>query len=442
MPPRTAVLIHWLIILWVYPYPLFAQQVQRYDEPELTLRPMPERALVQQQIIQHIQLISLHPFNSLNLDLPAVPGADLIPLLKPRVRHFLSYGVEGYAYETTRAIIPLSSGPLSIPTVGIVGSIIRRDQEVLFQRQGEALIIDVAPIPEGINPSEWLVATEVTSSTAWSKPPTEVRVGDTLRRTVELVVTGVNGERIPLLKLDTAAGVGVLPGPVQRSTRTTPTGLSGTLQQSFDSYISTEQPVVLPAITVNWWHSTRSVWQRLVLPAQRIEPLPRHPDRIVAEQMALAEIAQDQVQQYLFKTRFISILLIMAIALLAIGFFAHTRFGARFRIHSAKDRQLLQRLRKAATPEIAYNALLSWSQFSWQNDALTRLTETLQRLDADQQETYRKLKQEAYCPRSTLRSKAEQKRDRKAWQSLGHQLLHERIRQFGGIYPAISPPPA
>ena len=81
-----------------------AQPGLRFAKPGMTVRLQPTVAYVQQQLIQQIQLVSSYPYDELELELPAPRNTEVVVLVKPRVRPFLSYGVAGYAYETVRAL--------------------------------------------------------------------------------------------------------------------------------------------------------------------------------------------------------------------------------------------------------------------------------------------------------------------------------------------------
>ena len=100
--------------------PAAAQQTEAPLVPELKVTIGPEAALstnayVDGQSVLAVQLLSRHPFESLSLKLPSVSNAKVIELLRPRTRKITSYAGEGYAFETSVAML----GRLILGNLGI-----------------------------------------------------------------------------------------------------------------------------------------------------------------------------------------------------------------------------------------------------------------------------------------------------------------------------------
>ncbi len=93
--------------------PALAQQTAIPNQPELTVSLQPRHvktggAYVQGQIRLRVQLVSPHPFEALQLDLPPIAAARTLTLSQPHTRKIHNFSREGYVYETRLALFPES----------------------------------------------------------------------------------------------------------------------------------------------------------------------------------------------------------------------------------------------------------------------------------------------------------------------------------------------
>lgn len=278
----------------LFAYTLFGLPCPRgfaapYERPELTVRVLPAQPYVQQQVVQSVSLVSLHPFEALDVTLPDVDGARVVTVVTPNVRRFHNYGLEGYAYRVVRAIFPERSGPLDLGAVRIDGEIgLKGQPDVAFRRRGDPITLDVEPIPSRFDAPVWLVARRIGIDERFSQPLHTVRGGETLERRVALTAEGVLAEQLPDLRHPAVPGLQVFTGPVTRDTEHTDDGVVGHLTQSFAIRFDTSDPVTLPSVGIDWWDGRARDARRSATPLHRVEPLPADVAQRVASAMAEA----------------------------------------------------------------------------------------------------------------------------------------------------------
>lgn len=281
--------------------------------PELFVVLEPLRAHVQQQIVQRIRLQSPDPFDALVIDIGEPADADIIGLQTPRIRHFEAWGNRGFVWETARAIIPTRSGTFDMPAIRISGHVSRADgSRSPFVRQWPARTVTIEPPAVDMQNDPWLVASEVTMTEDWSAQPPALRTGDIARRTIDVVVTGIDGSRLPDLVMPVSQGITVLPGAVERSTEVTDDGLIGRLRQQFDVRIETEGVTDISPVQLAWWHADENRLQRTAVRAWRIEPLASN--ALERAELRIREAASDRAraQRYLAMMLFVALVLSVA----------------------------------------------------------------------------------------------------------------------------------
>lgn len=265
-------------------------------KPELFVIMAPKQdARIQQQIIQQVRLESAFRFDRLRVDLGQIEGAEVIELQAPATRAFENWGVEGFVYETTRAIFAQRSGTLVIPAITAFGRITNHEGiEISFTHTVDAVAMPIkGPAIEMLN-EPWLVANEVKLSESWSKNPDDLKVGEIAQRTITAEVKGALAEQIPPLIMSIGTGIQVLPGKITRQNTVTPRGTMATFSQQFDVRIASDQLSDIPPVQLAWWNAVKQRSERSAVRGWRIEPVLPERGEMISD---LLEQAQ-QEQQY------------------------------------------------------------------------------------------------------------------------------------------------
>lgn len=329
-------------------------QEQRFDRPELTVRVSPAKPYVQEQILHSVRLVSAHTFAELEVDIPEVPGAETIVVMQPNVRPFISYGVEGVIYETTRVLFPEKSGTLHIPGINIKGAITVTGQKVAFERQTEPIDMPIAVVPDAYEGSWWLVSALIEMRQQYETPLDVVRVGDTVRRNITVTAKGSTGEHVPALQMRPSRGLTILPGTPVRRTDKSAAGVTGVLEQAFDITVVENQPVDFGPVRLVWWDAEADAGRRSAAPAIRVEPLPRDVEALKARLMerAYARLNSSRIS-----------LLVAGIGVVGLLLGALVILSQR-RLQ-AHDRALLRRARSAPPATEAMQAIYIWAEKSF-----------------------------------------------------------------------------
>ena len=280
----------------------FAQQAGEAERRwfEVTLEPAfvaAQGTYVGGEIVLHVQFISSDPFKRVRLALPAIEGVRSTVLARPHTRQVEVLDAEGYStlgsrkysHETRLAIVPERSGTIVIPPITVTGISEPADRRGFeFTAIHPERVIIVHPESPDFAGAAWIVSHRATMEDSWSHAISDIRNGDTVRRTVALSVAGMAGDDLPELVLDPDDGHRVLSTEVSARTETTDHGLIAHLEQSWDIYIETEDVTHISGIRFPYWNPELGRTADVTVPPQRVEPLKRD---AVALRQALREEA-------------------------------------------------------------------------------------------------------------------------------------------------------
>lgn len=347
-----------LILLFVvfFGFGAASQQTEAPVMPELTVEIGPKAAVatngyIHGQIVLKAQLLSRHPFEALELKLPQIPGADVIELQRPRTRKVTGYAGQGVVFETAIAIIPKTSGVLTIPPVTAIGSVEpTKDDELRFDLTSDPVELKIGGVSRHFENPWWLVSDRVEIEEKWSSPPEEIRVGEPVQRTLNVRVWGVAAERLPDIEHSRTRGVKVSLISQERRTEKSPDGLIGHATYTWDLVAEPQQVAFIAPIALAYWHSVEHRARKASVPALRLEPLPADNEKIAEALMREAASRRDQ--------SWIIFGVIIGILLLPVIFFAGAFLATRFPTRA--DRRLHARLKGDPSTQNQYLALERW----------------------------------------------------------------------------------
>lgn len=239
-------------------------------------------AYVGGQIVVHIQYISINPLKRVRLGLPAIDGVRSEVLQRPHTRQIELEGDEGYTIVGTKVyshdarlvIVPVASGSVVIPPITVKGISERQDgQSVEFEETHPQQTITVHAKDPNFEGDTWIVSPNVTIEDTWSHVINEIENGDTVQRTITLLVEGVTADELPPLTLEAADGYRVLHTEIAMETETTDAGYVAHLEQTWDIYVETEDVTYVDGIELAYWNPELGTSETVSVPNQRIEPL-------------------------------------------------------------------------------------------------------------------------------------------------------------------------
>ena len=189
-------------------------------------------------------------------------------------------GVRYGVYEKRYVIFPQRSGPLEIPDILFRGEVTDGSSNFVFRNLNtrrvtafiEGITIDVNERPAGAEDLDnWLPVTNLSISEEWSAGLNDLKVGDSLVRTITLVADGLDGAVLPPFGPEAVSGMNVYPDPASIDRTYVDGSIVGTRVET-----STLVPVVagaieIPEISIPWWDVTSDVMKTAVIPATIIQ---------------------------------------------------------------------------------------------------------------------------------------------------------------------------
>jgi hypothetical protein len=147
---------------------------------------------------------------------------------------------------------------------------------------GFELTVKAPPVTENV----WLPASGLTVSHSWLNADNQTianaRRGEPVTYSIRIELQGQHPAAIPPLVIPNTENLRTYPQQSTWSTNITPTGLTGTLEQSIILVGSKTGELSFPSIGVSWWDVNQRNWQSATTPAETLMILPAlgdSPDR-------------------------------------------------------------------------------------------------------------------------------------------------------------------
>ncbi|WOJ95617.1 BatD family protein [Congregibacter brevis] len=185
-------------------------------------------------------------------------------------------------HEIRYAIFPESSGELVIPEQTFSGRIASgrrtlfdtRPAGRLLRRRSDALVIPVRPRPTSYPTATWLPSSNLTIEEQWSAPLDQLRIGDSITRTITITGEGLQGAQLPPIDGNSVDGLRAYPDQPLINNVNNDQGVTGIRSDSL-ALVAVEDGVYeLPALEIPWWDTESNSLKIAKLPAQRLTVLP------------------------------------------------------------------------------------------------------------------------------------------------------------------------
>ncbi|MDY6407103.1 MAG: BatD family protein [Pseudomonadota bacterium] len=219
---------------------------------------------------------------------PTVENASITQLDMDKTYQETQDGRPVYVFERTFSVTANQSGYLTIPPVEVYGLVSENGNADLFSGNilfdgllgGQKEVrLESNPIQMTIleKPTDWkgwwLPSTQV-SMTSDDTFPEQIKVGDSLTRTIKLTALGVEAEKLPIPKQPIIDGFKIYPSPEQRETIQTPVGdIQGILTLSYVLVPVSAGDTTIPEIRVPWFNTRTRRAEWATLPSKKIQVL-------------------------------------------------------------------------------------------------------------------------------------------------------------------------
>jgi hypothetical protein len=355
---------------------------------------------VQQQILFTLRIFQSIQLDDMNISEPEFDNAAMEKLRQKSFQRRIN-NAPYRVHELRYAIFPQQTGELIIPELVFTASeAVARRSVFNLPGQGKPIrkmtkqhSISVIPAAAAYTGQLWLPAKSLKLSANWNGDPNNIRVGDSITRTITLQADGLLDSQLPPFEFANISGAKIYPD--QGSTETTVTD-GGVVASRVDSaaIIPTRSGVIeLPEVSYSWWNTETQQQQQAMIPASRLTVLPA----LQSNQSSSTPLAIDHSpvstatdNKVTVATATHSTLWPAIAALMAAGWMVTLYLWWRTRrkllqstqpvaattVSAPSEKQAYKQLAKACKQQQAKDirlALIDWARCYWQTDTLHNL---------------------------------------------------------------------
>ena len=208
----------------------------------------------------------------------SVPGTQVVRYETQGTR--LNETIGGRSYTGQRyqiSLFPRQGGTVTVPAIAVEVEVTRwgssAGKEVL-KRQTLPVSFKVQVPPGAENIKGLISTTALTATQTWAPKQQQFKVGEAIKRTIELSGKNISGMAFTPLQFDTSEKVSVYPAEPQVNDHYDRGTLTGRRTETVTYVFAREGDVELPEIIVPWWDIEKQQLQKSVLPAMELEIAP------------------------------------------------------------------------------------------------------------------------------------------------------------------------
>ena len=185
------------------------------------------------------------------------------------------YGV----YEKRYVIFPQRSGPLEVPDILFRGEVTDGSSNFVFRNLNtrrvtafiEGITIDVLERPVAIQGNDfWLPVSNLTLEESWSTDINNLKVGDSVVRTVTMTADGLDGAVLPPFGPEEIEGLNLYPDPAEIERTFIEGAIVGTRIETTSIVPIASGNVLIPEISIPWWNINTNQQEVTIIPTTRL----------------------------------------------------------------------------------------------------------------------------------------------------------------------------
>nr|WP_288454898.1 BatD family protein [uncultured Pseudomonas sp.] len=243
-----------------------------------------ESVYVQAQSVLTLRIYhSVSLYDDSSLTQLEIPDARVESLGEPRTYEQDIGGVRHGVIELRYAIFPQKSGQLTIPSQVFSATLADRSSRNGYTpfgpRPGKVTRVRSPEIPLTVKakpadyPADapWLPARALSLAEAWSPEPGEIKVGDSLTRSLMLKADGLSSAQLPPLPATEVEGLRRYPDQPQLTNESSERGVIGSREEREALVASKADTLELPAVDVVWWNTHEDRLEHSSLPARTLK---------------------------------------------------------------------------------------------------------------------------------------------------------------------------
>ena len=185
------------------------------------------------------------------------------------------YGV----YEKRYVIFPQRSGPLEVPDILFRGEVTDGSSNFVFRNLNtrrvtafiEGITIDVLERPVAMQSNAlWLPVSRLTLEESWSTDINNLKVGDSVVRTMTMTADGLDGAVLPPFGPSEIEGLNLYPDPAEIERTFVEGAIVGTRLETITMVATESGNVEIPEISIPWWNIDTNQLEATIIPATRL----------------------------------------------------------------------------------------------------------------------------------------------------------------------------
>ncbi len=226
---------------------------------------------VQEQLVLTVKLFFTGNLIRGDLSEPTHPDAIIEAMGKQQEYSRYRDGRRYQVVERRYAIYPQKTGKLTLDPIKFEGQSRTSQGQLRFLRDHAQLFdIPVKAPPASFTGNTWLPAARLTLSASGVSGQSQITVGESLTRTIEVTAQGLRAEVLPPLNPDTPDGLKSYPDTPETSTDIGTDTVVGKLSQTTALVGLTPGKVTLPEVRIPWWNTRTDKQEVAVIPAQTL----------------------------------------------------------------------------------------------------------------------------------------------------------------------------
>jgi hypothetical protein len=254
---------------------------QDSDELFLEIEVNKETVYVQEQLLFTIKLyytingIRNPQFTELEMD------NTVIQLIgSPNQYENLIDGVRYGVYEKRYVIFPQRSGPLQIPDILFRGEVTDGSSNFVFRNLNtrrvtafiDGITIEVEERPSAaLTNDTWLPVTNLSLDEEWNTDINNLRIGDSIERTVTMIADGLDGAVLPPFSPEEINGLNVYSEPADIDRNYVDGSIVGSRTETSTLVATASGQIEIPEIEVPWWNVETNTPETATIPSTVIE---------------------------------------------------------------------------------------------------------------------------------------------------------------------------
>lgn len=235
-----------------------------------------QQVRVQEEAVYTLRLYFLGSVSG-NIRPPQFGQALSEPLKEQSVYGKKLNGQNYTVYEWVYALYPQQSGQLEIPGAQFSGLIQYQGRQKGVSEIAETQTLTVLPEAaefKSQSKNPWLPASDLQLKEQWISSLDEVRVGDSLTRTLTLKAVGLKASQLPALTTANGTGFKVYADQPVTDQAIVKSGLQSQIQVKQAIIPTQEGQLILPEQTITWWNTKTKKVEITTVPARSIKVLP------------------------------------------------------------------------------------------------------------------------------------------------------------------------